>query len=185
MWRETNRVPVGLGSLAAAKVTESPGSVPEHAQLAAITKEGQQRTQSTAAQNVIAALRAVASNIAESPDSLLADIGLGASKKLDEDGNSTSLDDDLGLGGRARSNVGKGPCGLELNQSVGGAEELDEATNDTGLDNLFDGRIALLAKQLSKLSGRLNLLVDLTGEDTLDHLGEVLAQLYQVVSMLT
>ena len=177
MLKITNRVPVRLGGLAAAKVAESPSSVPEHAELAAITEEGQKRAQSTAAQNVVTALRAIAGNVAESPNSLLADIGLGASKKLDEDGNSTSLDDDLGLSGRARSNVGKGPSGLELNQGVGRAEELDEATDDASLDNLLDRGVALLAEQFSEPGSRLNLLVDLTGENTLNHLGEVLAQL--------
>lgn len=177
MIEKTNRVPVGLRSLATTEVTESPGSIPEHAKLTAITKEGQQRTQSTAAQNVITALRAIASNVAESPNSLFTHVRLGATEKLDEDGNSTSFNDNLGLSGRARSNVGKGPSGLELNQGVGGAEKLDKATNDAGLDNLLNRRVALLAKQLSELGGRLNLLIDLTGEDTLDHLGKVLAQL--------
>lgn len=183
-FEKTYRVPVGLRGLATAEVAESPGSVSEHAEFPAVAKKGQQRAQSTAAQDVITALRAITSNIAESPDSLLTDIRLGASEKLDENGNSTGLNDNLGLSGRARSNVGKGPSGLELDQSVGGAKEFDEATNDAGLDNLFDRRVTLLAEQLSKLGSRLNLLIDLIREDTLDHLGEVLAQLQQLVSML-
>jgi hypothetical protein len=62
---------------------------------------------------------AISGNIAKSPDSLLTNIGLGASKKLDEDRDGTSFDDYLGLGGGARCNVGQGPCSLELYQSMG------------------------------------------------------------------
>jgi hypothetical protein len=180
----TYSVPVGLGSLATAEVAKGPGGVPEHAQLAAVSQEGQERLQGTAAEDVVAAVGAVASDIAEGPHGLLANIGLGASEKLDENRNGAGLDDDLGLRGGARSNVGQGPSRLELDQGVGRAKELDKAANDARLDDLLNRGVALLGQKLSELGCRLDLKVDLLGEDALDHLRQVLVQLRSSVSIL-
>lgn len=42
---------------------------------------------------------AVASDVTKGPDGLLSHIGLRTLKELDENGDSASLNDDLGLGG--------------------------------------------------------------------------------------
>lgn len=173
----THSAPVGLRGLATAEVAEGPSGVSEHAKLAAVAKQVQQRLQGTAAEDIVAAVRAVASNVTEGPDGLFSDIGFGASKKLDEDGDSTSLDNDLGLSGRAGSNVGQGPGSLELHQSMGRSQELDESANDTSLDDFLDRGVTLLGQQLSELCGGLDLKVDLFREDTRNHLREVLVQL--------
>lgn len=143
-FEETYCVPVGLGGLATAEVAEGPGCVAEHAKLAAVAKQVEQRLQGIAAEDIVTAAGAVTSNVAESPDSLFPDIRLRTRKELDEDGDSSGLDDDLRLGCRAGGNVCEGPCSLELHKGVGGLEELDESADDTGLDNFFDGRISLL-----------------------------------------
>src|SRR5690606_31502298 len=109
---------VRLRCLAAAEVAKGPGGIAEHAQLPAITEKVKQRAEGTTAEDVVTALRAVAGNVAESPHGLLADIGLGAAEELNEDGNGTSFDDDLGLGSGTRSNVGEGPGGFELDESM-------------------------------------------------------------------
>jgi hypothetical protein len=110
----TYRVPVRLGSLAPAEVAQSPSSVSEHAELAAVSQKGEQRLECAAAQDIVSARGAVTSNVTESPDGLLADIGLGAAQQLNKDGDSTGLDDDLGLCGRSRGDVGQSPSSLEL-----------------------------------------------------------------------
>lgn len=121
---------------------------------------------------------AVTSDVTKGPDGLLSHIGLRAGKELDENGDSASLNDDLGLGGRARRNVGQGPSSLELHQGVGGSQELDEAADDTGLDDLLDGRVPLLGQKLSELGGGLDLEIDLVGEDARNHLRKILIQLF-------
>jgi hypothetical protein len=120
---------------------------------------------------------AVTGNVTKGPNSLLADVWLGAAEQLDEDGDGTSLNDNLGLLGGSGGNVGQSPGGLELNQSVRGAKELDETSNNTGLDNTLDGGVALLGEQFAELGGSLNLFLNLVGEDTLHHLGELDVQL--------
>lgn len=115
---KTHSVPVGLRSLATAEVAESPGGIAKHAKLAAITEQVEQGLEGTTAQDEVTAVGAVTSNVTERPDGLLANIGLRATQQLDEDGDSTGLNDNLGLGGGAGGNVGQGPSGLELDQSV-------------------------------------------------------------------
>lgn len=177
------RLPVGLGGLSPAEVAQGPGSVPQHAQLAAVAEQSKQRAESTGLEDKVAACGAVTGNVTKGPHGLLSDVRLVAAQKLDEDGDGASLDDDLCLLGRARGNVGEGPGGLKLHQSVGGAQELDEAGDDTRLDNALDGGVALLGQQLAELGRGLDLLVDLFGEDALDHLGELLVELALDVSM--
>jgi hypothetical protein len=171
------RLPVRLGSLSTAEVAECPGGVPQHAQLAAVTEKSEEWAEGTSSKNKVAARGAVTSNVAESPNGLLPDIRLVAAEQFDEDGDGASLNDDLCLLGGTRGNVGKGPCGLKLDKCVGRAQELDKAADDTGLDDPLDGRVALLGQELAELGRGLDLLVDLLGEDALDHLGEVLVQL--------
>lgn len=114
----TYSIPVRLRGLPTAEVAQGPSRVAEHAQLTAVAKEVQERLESTAAENVVTAVGAVAGNVAESPDSLFPHIGLGAGKKFNEDGDSSGLNHDLGLSGRAGGNVGQGPSSLKLHQSV-------------------------------------------------------------------
>jgi hypothetical protein len=173
-----NSVPVRLGGLATAEVAESPCGVAEHAQLAAIVDEVQEGAKSTGTENEITAVRAVTSNVTKGPDGLLTDIGLGAAKKLNENGDGTGLDNNLGLLGGTGCNVGQGPGRLKLHKSVRGAEELDKAADNTGLDNALNRGVALLGQQLAELGGSLNLLLNLIGEDTLHHLGEFDVELY-------
>lgn len=180
----TYSVPVGLRGLATAEVAEGPCSVAEHGKLAAVAEEVEKRLEGTAAQDVVTAVRAVTGNVAEGPDGLLANIGLRAGKELDEDGDGTGFDDDLSLGGRAGGNVGQGPSSFELDKSVRGSEEFDETADDTSLDNFFDRGIALLGEKLTELGRGLDLLLNLVGEDTLDHLGEVLAELHDTQDRL-
>jgi hypothetical protein len=170
-------LPVGLGCLSPAEVAQGPGSVPEHAQLAAVAQKSEQRAKGAGLENEVAACGAVTSNVTKSPDSLLPDIRLVAAQKLDEDGHGTGLDDDLCLLCGAGGNVGEGPCCLELHQCVGRAQELDEAGDNAGLDNALDRRVALLRQELTELCGRLDLLVDLLGKHTLYHLRELLVEL--------
>ena len=176
------RLPVGLRSLASAEVAEGPGCVPQHAQLAAVTQKGKQGAESTGLENKVAACGAVTGDVAKRPHGLLPDVRLVAAEQFDEDGDGTGLDDDLCLLCGAGGNVGEGPGGLELHQRVGGAQELDEAADHASLDNALDGGVALLGQQLAELCRRLDLLVDLFGEDALDHLGELFAELALDVS---
>jgi hypothetical protein len=177
----TYGAPVGLRGLATAEVAQSPGRVTEHAELAAIAEEVKERLQGTTAEDVVAAMRAVTGNVAEGPDGLFPHIGLRASEKLDEDGDSAGLDNNLCLGGGAGGNVGQSPGSLELNKGMGGSQELDEAADNTGLDDLLDGRVPLLGQKLSELGGGLDLEVDLVGEDARNHLRKILVQLFGIM----
>lgn len=170
-------MPIWLWGLATAEVAQSPGSVAEHAQLAAVTKEGQKWLESTARQDVVAACWGVTSNVTESPNGLFADIWLVTAEKLDEDWDGTGLDDDLGLLSRAGGDVGQSPCSLELNKSVWGAEKLHEAADNAGLDDLLDRWVSLLRKELSELGGGLNLEIDLVGQNAGNHLWKIFIQL--------
>lgn len=170
-------MPVWLWGFATAEVAQSPGSVAEHAKLAAVAEEGQEWLESVASKDIVTACWAITSNVTESPDGLLTDIWLVAAKKLNEDWDSTGLNDDLSLSGRAGSNVGQSPGGLELNKSVWRAKEFDKAADNTGLDNLLNRWVSLLGEKLSELGGCLNLEVDLVGENTLNHLWKILVQL--------
>jgi hypothetical protein len=179
--KNTYSVPIRLRGLATAKVAQSPSSVTKHAELAAVSQQAEQRLESSAAKDIVTAVGAVTSDVTKGPDGLLSHIGLGAGKELDEDGDSASLNDDLGLGGGTRGNVGQGPSSLELHQGVRGSQELDEAADDTGLDDLLDGRVPLLGQKLSELGGGLDLEVDLVGEDARNHLRKILVQLFGIM----
>jgi hypothetical protein len=113
------------------------------------------------AQNIISALRAVASNVTERPNGLLTDVGLGTVEELNKNGHGTGLDHHLGLRRGARGDVGKGPSSFELDKGMGRPEELDETAHDTSLNDLFDGRVSLFAKQFPELCCGLNLKVNL------------------------
>jgi hypothetical protein len=141
---EAYRIPIRLRGLPTTEVAKGPCCVAQHAQLAAVTKEVQERAESTLAEDVVPALRAVSSNVAQGPNCLLTNIGLGTGEKLDENGDSASLDNDLSLGGRTGSYVREGPGSLELDQGMRRTQELDKSADDTSLDHLFDRRVPLL-----------------------------------------
>jgi hypothetical protein len=175
--RVSHGVPVWLRGLSTAEVAQGPSGIAEHAQLTAVAQEGQQRLESAACKNVVAARRAVTSNVTKGPDSLLPDIGLVAAEQLNEDRDSSGLDNDLCLLRGTGRNVCEGPRSLELDERVGRSQKLDETANNASLNNLFDRWVALLGEKLSEFGGSLDLEVDLLGEDTFDHLREVLVQL--------
>jgi hypothetical protein len=180
--RGTYSLPVWLRCLSTAEVAQGPGGIPEHAQLAAVTQKSQQRAECASLQYEVAACGAVTSNVTQGPDGLLPDIWLVAAEQLDEDGHGTGLDDDLCLLRGTRGDVGQSPCCLKLYERVRGAEELDKSAYDTRLDNALDRWVTLLGQELAEFGGRLDLLVDLFGEDALYHLGELFVELARYVS---
>ena len=72
--RRTNQIPVGLRRLSATKVAKRPRSITEHADLVVFAQEAQQWPQSTLLEDIVPTLRAVARNVTQRPNSLLADI---------------------------------------------------------------------------------------------------------------
>lgn len=177
----TYSTPVWLRGLATAEVAQRPGGISEHAELAAVAKQGQQRLEGAAAEDIVAAVGAVSRNVAQGPDGLFPDIRLGTREELDEYRDRAGLNDDLGLAGGTGSDIRQGPSGLELNERVGGAEELDKTAHDTGLDDFLDRRVPLLGEEFPELCRRLDLLINLGGEDTSDHVREVLVELGKVM----
>lgn len=89
--------PIGLRSLSSAEVAECPSRVPKHAQLAAVTEQGQQGPQGACVEDKVPACGAITSNVTKSPNSLFSDVGFMAAEQFDENGNGASLDDDLCL----------------------------------------------------------------------------------------
>jgi hypothetical protein len=66
-----------------------------------------------------------------------------ATQKLDEDGYSARLDDNLRLLSGTGGDIGKRPSCFELYQGVRRLEEFDETADDASLDNTLNRRIAL------------------------------------------
>lgn len=112
--RSSHQLPVGLRGLAPAEIAQSPGGVAEHADLVVFAEKGQQGTESTLLENVVPALRAVTSDVAQSPDSLFPDIEDWGREQLDKFGDSLGADNDLSVLSGARGDVGERPRGLEL-----------------------------------------------------------------------
>jgi hypothetical protein len=135
-----------------------------------IAEKNQKRSQGPRTEDKVPAGRTISGDVPERPDGLFSDIGLRAAEQLDEDWDRTSLDDDLGLLGRAGGNVGQRPGSLELHQGVWRSQELDEAADHTGFDDLLDGRVSLLGEKLSELGRGLDLSINLIGEDAFHHL---------------
>ena len=153
------QIPIGLGRLASAEVAERPSGIPEHAELVVLAKEVQQGTQSSLLQDVIAALRAVSSNVTERPDSLLAHVGDGGREELDKLWNGLRVDDNLGVLGRSGGDVGQSPRGLELKvalrntfpimtsieaylkHGIVSAQEFNKAGHHPALNDAFDRRV--------------------------------------------
>lgn len=79
-----------------------------------LVEEGEERPEGALLEDVVAALGAVSSNVAEGPDGLLADVEDGGGEELDEDRHGARLDDDLSVLRGSRCDVGEGPGGLEL-----------------------------------------------------------------------
>ena len=70
----------------------------------------------------VAHRRAVAGNVAERPDALLAHVDARRRQQADERGHSAVGDDDLALLARAARNIGQAPRGLELHRRLGVSE---------------------------------------------------------------
>ena len=64
--------------------------------------------------NQISAVRRVASNVPEGPDSLLSDIVTGRAEQLYKDWNCSVIDNDLRVVRRPGSNIGERPCCFKL-----------------------------------------------------------------------
>jgi len=75
--RDTYQFPIWLRTLTTAEVGERPGRVPLHAEFVVFAQERQKWPQGTLLKNVISANWAVTSDIAQSPNSLFADIENG------------------------------------------------------------------------------------------------------------
>lgn len=129
--------------LATAEVGKSPGGIPQHAQLPAVAEELEEGTQGTLLEDKVPARRAVTSDVAKRPNSLLSDIWLMAAEKFDEDGDGAGLDDNLCLLSGTGGDVGQSPSRFKLNQGVWGSKELDEAADNASLDDTLDGRVPL------------------------------------------
>jgi hypothetical protein len=74
-----------------------------------VTDDSQQWFHDLGLKDVITEHRAIPCNISKSPDCLLADFGARTAEKLDQWGDSTIVDDQLGLLRSARCNVGQCP----------------------------------------------------------------------------
>ena len=80
----------------------------------------------------ISAVRRIAGDVADGPDGLLLNVLGRRPEKLDENGDSSGVDDHPRLRGGAAGDVGQRPSGLELKRRVvGGPEKLDESGNDS------------------------------------------------------
>jgi hypothetical protein len=69
-------------------------------------------------ENVVPALWAVPGDVAEGPNSLLADVKNRRQEEVDEFGDSICLDHNLCVFGCSRGNVGQRPGSLELDAIV-------------------------------------------------------------------
>ena len=169
-----DHIEVGLG-LATAEVGQGPGGIAKHGQFGVLVKLLKEGLHGPGLKDEVTAGRAVTGDVAEGPNGLFPNVVVGRHEKTDEDGDSTDLNDDLGMIGRAGCNVGKGPGGLELKRrAVVPLEELDEAGDDAGINDLLDGRVLLDGKQPAELRGTLGLDGGIVAHHTGDHLGEVL-----------
>ena len=113
------RLPVRLRGLATAEVAESPGGVSQHAKLPAIAKQLEERAKGTLLEHKVTTGWAVASDITQRPDGLLANIWLMAAEKLHKDWDGASFDDHLCLFSRAGGDVRQRPSGFKLDKCVG------------------------------------------------------------------
>jgi hypothetical protein len=156
----THMLPVRLRVLAPAEVGEGPGRIAEHAELVVLVEKREQRSERALGEDVIAALWAVAGDVAERPDRLFADIEDRIREEFDEYGHGAGIDDDLGVLRCTRGDVGERPSRFELSTSmkqalyegaifiahldhgVRTAEELDEALDNAAFDDLLDRGIA-------------------------------------------
>ena len=77
-------------------------------------KARQQRTKSTLLQYVVPALRAVASDVTQSPNRLLPDVVDLRRQQLNELWDSASADNSLGVVSSTRRNICERPGGFEL-----------------------------------------------------------------------
>lgn len=114
----THQIPVWLRALASAEVGERPCGVSKHGNLVVFVEKQKQRRQGVLGQHIVSALGTVTSNVAKSPDGLLANIGDVGGQELAEDRDGASVDDDLSVLRGARSNVGECPSSLKLSNQI-------------------------------------------------------------------
>ena len=172
--RVAEELKLGL-RLAAAKVGEGPRGVAEHGELGVLVELLQERVKRVLREHEIAALGGVASDVAEGPHRLLADVVGGRSEELDEDGDRSRIDDDAGVLGGSGRDVGERPRSLELELGERLAlEKLDKVGHHASLDDLLDGGRALDGEELAEGGGGLDLDPGIVGLDALDHLGQAL-----------
>lgn len=77
-------------------------------------QQSEKRGQRAVVENMISAFRTVASNIAKSPHSLLANTVVRGREKADKVRHCVSLNDDLCMVSGPRCNVGESPSSFEL-----------------------------------------------------------------------
>ena len=102
---KTHQFPIWLRGLAPAEVAQCPSGVSQHAEFVIFAEQLQKGPQGALLKDVISALWAIASNVAQSPDGLLPDVQDWRRKELDKLGYGTSVDDDLGVLRCARRDV--------------------------------------------------------------------------------
>ena len=84
-----------------------------------LAQERQKRPQGTLLKNVISANGTITSDIAQSPNSLFADIENGRREQPDELWDGVGVDDHLSVMSGSRSNVCQGPRGFKLKITKG------------------------------------------------------------------
>mmetsp|Transcript_109293 Transcript_109293/g.303977 ORF Transcript_109293/g.303977 Transcript_109293/m.303977 type:complete len:398 (-) Transcript_109293:81-1274(-) len=131
--------------LAAAQVAQRPRRVAQHGQFVRTACDAlYDRRRDARTEDHVAHGTAVARDVAQGPDALLADIVVRGRKQSDELLHRTCVHDHARLLARARRDVGKGPCRLELDLVVVvAAEQLDQARHEAAVDHGRDRRVAL------------------------------------------
>ena len=100
--------------LASAEVAQSPSGVAKHAELVVLAEEVKEWPESTLLEDIITARRAVAGNVTQSPNRLLAHVRDRRRQELDEFRDGLGVDDHLSVVGRTGGDVSHGPCSLKL-----------------------------------------------------------------------
>ena len=122
-----------------AEIAEGPHGVPGHGEPGGLGEKGEERGEDALVQHVVPALRAVTSDVAESPDCLLLHVLLLAKQQRNKDRNRSGIDHLPRLLTGPTGDVGQRPGRLELEDSVvGGAEELNKPRYYSSLDDLAE-----------------------------------------------
>lgn len=83
-----------------------------------LVEKREEGTKGALLEDVVAALGAVAGDVAEGPHGLFSDVEHGRRQKFDENGDGAGFDDDRGVFRGARGDVGEGPRGFKLLDEV-------------------------------------------------------------------